>query len=495
MEQSRQTYTCPMHPEVRQEAPGRCPKCGMELVLQDGTQHEHGGGHADTAGGDHREMTRQMREKWLWTNFTVIGLGLWLVSSPFTFDYASARMTWNDVISGSLLAFFAALALWPRFDFIGRWSVSFVGVWLQFAPLVLWAPTAAAYANDTLVGVLAIALSILAPMMPGMAHHMEMMKPGPEIPPGWTYNPSTWHQRAPMIGLGLVGWFISRYLAAHQLGYAQTVWEPFFGAGTHDVLTSEVSRMWPISDAGLGALAYTIEFLMAWMGGKTRWRSMPWMVTFFFILVVPLGLTHIILVILQPVAVGSWCTLCLAAACVMLLMIPFTIDEVVAMGQFVAWSVRHGRPFWRTFWVGGTMEGGARDERTATYGAPVRELLPPVAWGVTAPWTLVLSVLLGVWMMLAPWALGTTGSAAHSDQVAGALVIVVSVVVTAEVVRAGRFFNTLLGVWLAAAPWLLSGASSGARWNNLAAGLAVVLLSLPRGRIEERYGSWDSYVV
>ena len=25
-------YTCPMHPEVRQPAPGRCPKCGMKLV-------------------------------------------------------------------------------------------------------------------------------------------------------------------------------------------------------------------------------------------------------------------------------------------------------------------------------------------------------------------------------------------------------------------------------------------------------------------------------
>ncbi len=30
-ETNGRAYTCPMHPEVRQEAPGDCPKCGMAL--------------------------------------------------------------------------------------------------------------------------------------------------------------------------------------------------------------------------------------------------------------------------------------------------------------------------------------------------------------------------------------------------------------------------------------------------------------------------------
>jgi len=25
-------YTCPMHPEVKSDNPGKCPKCGMDLV-------------------------------------------------------------------------------------------------------------------------------------------------------------------------------------------------------------------------------------------------------------------------------------------------------------------------------------------------------------------------------------------------------------------------------------------------------------------------------
>ena len=28
-----ETYVCPMHPEVKQATPGKCPKCGMKLVL------------------------------------------------------------------------------------------------------------------------------------------------------------------------------------------------------------------------------------------------------------------------------------------------------------------------------------------------------------------------------------------------------------------------------------------------------------------------------
>src|SRR5256712_9332657 len=133
---------------------------------------------------------------------------------------------------------------------------------------------------------------------------------------------------------------------------------------------------------------------------------MPWMVTFFFILVVPLGITSIVLVILQPLVVGHWCSICLGTAVVMLVMIPFTIDEVVAMGQFMAGRVRAGKPFWWTFFVGDTTEGGEPDSRTPRYGSPLARPIPAGGRGMTLTVTLAFRVLLRLWLMFAPAALG-----------------------------------------------------------------------------------------
>jgi hypothetical protein len=253
--------------------------------------------------------------------------------------------------------------------------------------------------------------------------------------------------------------------------------------------------MFPISDAGLGAAAYTIEMLMGWMGGKDRWRTMPWMVTFFFILVVPLGVVSIVLVILQPIAVGYWCSICLFTALVMLLMIPFAVDEVIATSQFLRASVRKGKPFWRTFWVGDTIEGGSEDKRTPAYGAPASKMFAPMIWGVSVPRNLVVSAAIGIWLMFAPAVFGTTGRAADSDHLLGAIITTISVIATAEVIRAGRFLNVLLGTALIVAPWLLGGASAGARWNDAVGGLVVIALSLPRGPVRERYANWNHLII
>jgi hypothetical protein len=446
----------------------------------------HGPMKGMSAAGHEHMMWRES----LWASFVNLLLGVWLITSPFTLGYRSAGMTWSDVISGSLIISLSVAAASRNLNAYARWGVCFVGIWLLFAPLLFWTPDAAAYVNNTLVGSLVIAFAVLVTMMPGM--DMSVMEGG-DVPPGWSYNPSTWLQRAPIILLAAVGFFASRYMAAYQLGHISTAWDPFFGDGTRRVLESDVSKMFPISDAGLGAISYMLEVLMGFMGDKARWRTMPWMVTFFGILVIPLGVVSIVLIILQPLAVGAWCSLCLLAGLAMLAMVPATLDEVVAMIQFLIQARREGKPFWRTFWKGGITEGGREDARLTPFDWS-RPLTMFWHW-LTSIWHLLTGAALGVWLMFAPAVFGTQGGAADSDHLVGALVVTFAVIAMAEVGRPLRFINILFGAWLVVAPWVLSGFAATAMWNEIVVGLALILLSLPRGKVRGQYAAWNEYIV
>jgi hypothetical protein len=441
---------------------------------------------------DHDEMIRQ----WIWRDFVNITLGFWLIAAPFTLGYrqTSPAMAWNGALSGVVVVVLGVLTLFPRFD-LARWGICSIGVWLLFAPLVFWTRDAGAYNNDTLIGTFLIAFSVLVPMMPGRAHHQVMMTPGPDTPPGWSYNPSAWIQRGPIIAMAFVGFFLSRYLAAYQLKHIPWPWDPFFSDGTWRVLESDISKAWPISDAGLGAVSYMIEALSGFMGGRNRWRTMPWMVAMFGVLVVPLGIVSIVLVILQPVAVGAWCTICLITAAAMLIMISPALDEVIAMCQFLAGARREGKPFWRTFWIGGTLESYPTGEEPQPHR---RSLFAEIVAAMDLdriPWNMLISAALGLWLMFAPSALNATGAAADSDHLVGALIVTWAVIAFAEVARPARLLNIPLGLWLIAAPWLLIGDTTAARWNDLVVGIAIILLSVRRGSVTERFGGWNRFLV
>ena len=109
--------------------------------------------------------------------------------------------------------------------------------------------------------------------------------------------------------------------------------------------------------------------------------------------------------------------------------------------------------------------------------------------------TLALSAGLGAWLMFAPAVFGTSGAAAINDPLVGPLVITVSVMALAEIGRTVRWLNVPLGLWLLAAPWLLDGITPGARWNDLAVGVLLIALAGPRGKITERFGGFNRYIV
>jgi hypothetical protein len=292
---------------------------------------------------------------------------------------------------------------------------------------------------------------------------------------------------------------VSRYMGAFQMGFIDHIWDPFFGEGSKKVLLSDVSHGLPVSDGALGAYAYTLEFLMVWIGAPTRWRTMPWIVTLFGILVIPLGLVHIFLVISQPVLVGQWCTLCLLAAAIMLPMIPLEADEVIANIQHLRDAVLKGEGFWYVFFTGGGPTEVNTDARSPQItDLPVKpvEVLKSSVWGMSLPTTLGISAVIGLILMFVPdiFNVPIGKTVAHICHLGGALVIVASVISIGEVLRRARYFNILPALIILIIPWFLEDTSTGLLISTTLAGLALIPLAFPRGPVKEKYGFWDKYI-
>lgn len=443
----------------------------------------------------HEAIVREQHGRHLWTHFANMALGLWLAAGPPVLALQSGALATSDFVAGLLLVVLAALSLSWRLAW-ARWACALVGVWLLAAPLLFWAPTAAGYLNDTLVGMLVVGFAVLAPPVPGVSP--VALASGPDTPPGWSFNPSSWTQRLPIIALALVGLLISRYLAAYQLGHVDSVWEPFFEGGpdprngTEEIITSSVSEAWPVPDAGLGALTYALEILTGVLGARHRWRSMPWLVLLFGAMIVPLGAVSIFFIIIQPIWIGTWCTLCLLGAAAMLVQIPYSLDEMLATLQFLKRRRAAGRSLLLVLLRGDTDEGEPAAAAAREFERSPRQVLQDMLrGGAGLPWSLALSMLIGVWLMTTRLTLGAQASQANADHLVGSLVITVSVIACAEVARTLRRANAVLGLALAAAAMVYAGTGL-QLGSSIVCGLALIALSVPAGRIRERYGAWGS---
>lgn len=462
---------------------------------------------------------REHHRATLWAPFAIAALGLWLVASPFLHglfdagaegivqpalghdlapaDRRNARLGLSEIVSGLLLVFLGFAALRRRL----QWATAGLGLWIMLAPLVFWTTSPAAYGSDTLVGILVVVFAVLIPPTPGIA--ARALAADDDRPLGWTYSPSAFSQRIPIIALAVIGFLLARYMAAYQLGHIDGLWDPFFGAGaapvangSEAVVTSWVSKGFPIADAGFGAFTYVLDVLAGAIGDRRRWRTMPWMVFLFGLLVVPLGAVSVSFIIIQPPLIGTLCTLCLIQAAITVALIPYSVDEVLATCQYLLRAKRAGEPFWRTFWRGGP---ALSENQTPEpdLGRPALDVLREfLTGGVNYPWSLAAAAGIGVVLMLSPLLSGAAAPLYFSDHIAGCLAILVAVTAMAEIVRAVRFVNVALGAWVAASPFLLEGAGSYGPGVNVVLGLALIAVSLPRGtRSEEHYGGWDRLIV
>ena len=446
--------------------------------------------HEDAVRGDHR--------RYRWAHFANIGLGSWLVLQPPLIQVREPLLIWAEILLGLGVMVFAALSLSWRAGW-ARWATAGLGALVMAAPFVFWTQNPAAFISDTLVGALIFGFAVCTP--PEIGPSAAARLTGPDTPPGWSYNPSTWTQRMPIIVLAIVGLYVSRYLTAYQLEQIDGVWEPFFEGsaadpqnGTEEVITSSVSEAWPVPDAAVGGYTYLLEILTGIVGSRRRWRTMPWLVILFGLMIAPLGITSIFFIIIQPIVIGTWSTIALIGAAAVLVQIPYSLDELLASIQFLRRRAKAGRSWLRVLLFGDTDEGRSEpvaDEFDRAPGAVARDM---VSGGVSLPWNLGLAALVGLSLMFTRVTLGAAGSMANADHLIGSLALTVVSIAAAEVARPVRYALIPLGIALFATPFLYDAGSAQAV-ASVVAGLALVALSLRRGAIRERYGSWQRRIV
>ncbi len=428
---------------------------------------------------------------YLWAYYAVIIIGLWMMTGVQPMGYEVKEMIISDVVSGFILVVLGFLSLNP-YRYWSMWAAGFMGGWLCMAPLIFSAKTAVAYTQGTLMGTLVMFFMLVIPNIPGI---VKIRQKGANLPEGWSYNPSSWPERIPVVILGWLGFFTARYLTGYQLEYSDNIWDPFFGDGTKQILTSKVSESFPVSDAGLGAFAYILDVVTGLAGRTARWRTMPWIVLIFGFLVIPLGIVSLTLVILQPVVVGAWCTACLLSALITVGMIPFTFDEVLASVQFLLKKKKEGKSLWHVFWFGGSYDEGEQVEYTDPGHEQFKGNMASL-WSdlKLRPWNLFVAVAIGLWFMISPSLLGYSGKLADSNHLVGAVVVAFSIISMSEVVRSLRFSNVLFALWLITSIWIFNNPGGITLWSQIAAAIILIVVTFRKGIINDTHGGFNKYI-
>lgn len=486
--------------EVKDEPAAWYERHGMEPPDWMSTAADLGLDTGDIAARHGARVRRELSAN-RWAHFGNIGLGTWLATQPALLGADEPLREAAEIGLGVALVVFAALALSWRMQW-SRWVCAGLGALTMAVPFLFATASAAAYLSDTLVGALVFGFAVAT--KPDIGPSPLAALKGPDVPFGWSYNPSTWTQRLPIVLLALVGLYVSRYLAAYQLGHVEHVYEPFFeGApddprnGTEEIITSWVSQAWPVSDAAVGGYTYALEILTGLVGSRARWRTMPWLVVLFGLMIAPLGIVSIFFIVIQPILIGTWSTLALLAAAAVLVQVPYSLDELLASVQFIRRRAKAGSRWLAVALRGDVEEAPAKavsrsvDEFDASPKAVLRDAL---GGGVGLPWNLALAAVVAVLLLFTRPLLGVDGALANAHHLIGSLALTVISVAAAEVARPVRYLNVVLGAALVIVPFIYAGTAL-VTVATVVAGIAIAALAFRRGPIRARYGTWSPLIV
>jgi hypothetical protein len=250
-----------------------------------------------------------------------------------------------------------------------------------------------------------------------------------------------------------------------------------------------------VSDAAVGGYTYALEILTGIVGSSLRWRTMPWLVVLFGLMIAPLGVVSILFIVIQPILIGTWSTLALAAAAAVLIQIPYSLDELLATLQFMRRRVRAGQNWLRVFLTGDTDDGRQHPQAAGELDRPARTLVREmVSGGVSLPWNLALAALVALSLLFTRLTLGADDALANAHHLIGSLALTVIAIAAAEVARPARYLNVALGAGLCGVPFLYD-ADGLATAVTVACGVALAALSVPRGTLRARYGEWSRLLI
>lgn len=103
----KQVYTCPMHPEIMKDKPGKCPKCHMNLMPKDEKSHE-AVSHAENQTGNNYTPL-----------FVIIGLIFLVVVVIGLRDFSNNTFSFFRFIANFMAGFFVVFAGFKLMDIKG----------------------------------------------------------------------------------------------------------------------------------------------------------------------------------------------------------------------------------------------------------------------------------------------------------------------------------------------------------------------------------------
>jgi uncharacterized membrane protein len=126
------------------------------------------------------------------------------------------------------------------------------------------------------------------------------------------HSVSTKRSEVAVVTLAVIGAAVASHLAAYQLGWISSAWDPVFGSRSSAlVLHSRFSEALPVSDAAVGAVAYVIEAVLATVLALHASRRAN---ALYAVLLIGTGAVAVVLSALQLFVVHHLCLLCLGSA-------------------------------------------------------------------------------------------------------------------------------------------------------------------------------------